>query len=316
MMGDTFFSTTLPLNSLDEVVPAYAKENVLDHMEFKDIPQDRWPRPVIGNEGVPPEFLAAGKYPFEPGTDVPEGQEIVREGPTGAGARLDRRMRRPQLTNLIEVGQPVLPDEGQLRLNPDNVPEDPSAVSADQIGVRRARGRDFMDTAMRRLPGPVMRSRLRMSRAQLSGLGEEATLLQQATMLPIELTITSLRNKEATLMVNAPAALEQLASAYAKLRSDVYGYYEQMKANPALLTSLAVPFTASAATYKVVLDTAIKKLAEAQKAVQKQQQAQAKAAATAAAGGTAKPFWAQPMVLLPAVMAAGALGFLAFRRKG
>lgn len=257
--------------------------------DFVSTPRGEWPRPTIPEGGTPVSFLREDEYPMDPNAGMPANTEPVKEGATNLPARIDAQVRPKQLIQAEKLGQPFKPGGGRRYVQRSDEPLDPSVIPESKMHVRPTRQGFFGD-------GMFATRTRRLANANLAGLGLEVsvpttdpatitavgassplTALASIAMAPIEATMAGLKSRETSLMQQNPGVFQVTIAPYTALRADVEKYYSAMKADPSTVTTNGVPFAAAAGTYKTVLDTALKKLAdEAKKAKAKQQVSVAK----------------------------------------
>ena len=264
--------------SFDPLAPGRGPES-----DFVPTPRGEWPAPTIPEGGTPVSFLREDEYPMDPNVGLPLNTAPITEEATGLPERIDDQIRPSQLIRAEKLGLPFKPGEGRRYAQRSNEPLDPSVISMSKMHVRPTRAGFFGD-------GTFAPKRRGLANAALAGMGIEVssgidtsgssvtasptsslTALTSIAMAPIEAAMASLKARETSLMQQNPGVFQATIGPYTALRSDLEKFYNAMKADPTTVTTNGVPFAAAAGTYKTVLDTALKRLAEeAKKARAKQ----------------------------------------------
>lgn len=315
--------------SFDPLAPGRGPES-----DFVPTPRGEWPTPTIPEGGTPVSFLRENEYPMDPNAGMPKNTAPIKEEATGLPERIDAQVRPTQLIRAEKLGLPFKPGEGRRYVQRSNEPLDPSVIAEAKMHVRPTRAGFFGEETF-------ATKRRGLANAALAGLGIELstgidtsgagtvavpgtpsslTSLASIAMAPIEATMAGLKNRETSLMQQNPGVFQVTIAPYTALRADVEKYYSAMKADPTTVTTNGVPFAAAAGTYKTVLDTALKKLAdEAKKAKAKQQVSVAAETIKALPGAvvqTAKTPYGMIVLGVGAAVVAGLFVIRAMQKKG
>lgn len=248
----------------------------------------QWPAPTIPEGGTPVSFLRDDDYPMDPNAGMPKNTFAVDEEPSALAERVDEQMRPAQLVQAEQLALPFKPGEGRRYVQRSDQPLDPSVVSMEMVGVRNMKNAFFDTSFIRKRPNrPAGLVGLGLETSDVAATAATAltatptataltatpaasppllTALGAIALAPITNTVNGLRAREQSLQNMNAAVFEATVTPYATLRADIDRYYSEMVADPAKVTTLSVPFAGAASTYKLILDTAIKRLQELAKA--------------------------------------------------